>query len=359
MDISAYYEAIERQSDSVREMCAASCYNRIPPNVYNLECDDSDLLAWLYSHYASKTISTPKECIYELQGAFIAPNGLVFDRTGTLIALSSNDQRQLSFEECKEIFPYSVEANTIEEAAFIIKAGFDNYFHLMVEILPKLELLDSFSDTPITLLFPKIPKAFEDSIIRYIFPIFGNKFRLKPFQGCVRVARLLYVGPVSHHNIRRSWTLVKFIRHLMSFHKIGHKGSRRLFVSRSRAAIRKVNNQAQLEALFASNGFEIVQGEELNFLEQMGLFSQAAIVAGPLGAGLFNIMYSRPGAQLVVLDPGIYDIAFYDVASLFSAKTSIVFTEPVQRLTQERQVRNFDVNIDSISLVLGAILDRL
>lgn len=74
----------------------------------------------------------------------------------------------------------------------------------------------------------------------------------------------------------------------------------RIFVARPNAK-RSCVNSADLEALFAKHGFEIVRPELLPLAEQVELFASASVIAGYAGSGMFNMLHSeRPGIRIVI-----------------------------------------------------------
>lgn len=79
--------------------------------------------------------------------------------------------------------------------------------------------------------------------------------------------------------------------------------SRKIYVSRRDAPRKRrwVSNIRAVDGLFARCGFEVVVMSECPLEDQIRLFSEAAIVAGVSGAGLSDILFSPPGAHLIVL----------------------------------------------------------
>ena len=63
----------------------------------------------------------------------------------------------------------------------------------------------------------------------------------------------------------------------------------RIYLSRSAVETRKLVNEAEAEAIFQRNGFTIVRPETLNVDQQIALVSNALLVAGPAGSGMFNL----------------------------------------------------------------------
>ena len=83
----------------------------------------------------------------------------------------------------------------------------------------------------------------------------------------------------------------------------GNRGTRRIYVSRRDARNRRrwVGNQAEIEAVFRSRGFEVLSMAECPLDEQARIFREARIVAGISGAGLTNLIFSAPGTHAIVL----------------------------------------------------------
>jgi capsular polysaccharide biosynthesis protein len=81
------------------------------------------------------------------------------------------------------------------------------------------------------------------------------------------------------------------------------RGTRRIYVSRRDAEPKRrwVDNEAEIEALFASRGFEVLVMADCPLEEQLALFRDAYIVAGVSGAGLSDIVFSAPDTHVVVL----------------------------------------------------------
>jgi hypothetical protein len=78
---------------------------------------------------------------------------------------------------------------------------------------------------------------------------------------------------------------------------------RKIYVSRRDASRKRrwVSNVRELDALFTRCGFEVVVMSECPLDEQIRLFSEASIVAGVSGAGLSDIIFTPPGAHVLVL----------------------------------------------------------
>jgi capsular polysaccharide biosynthesis protein len=83
----------------------------------------------------------------------------------------------------------------------------------------------------------------------------------------------------------------------------GSRRTRRIYVSRRDAKAKRqwATNEAGVEALFESRGFDILCPTDYPLDELMRIFREAAIVAGLNGAGLAHIFFSSPGTHVIVL----------------------------------------------------------
>jgi len=87
---------------------------------------------------------------------------------------------------------------------------------------------------------------------------------------------------------------------------------RRLWISRTKAGQRRCVNEMAIHALLQPLGFEPVALESLSVLEQLQLFSEAAVVAGVHGAGFTNLLACAAGTRVleVLPDDGPYNHYF-------------------------------------------------
>jgi hypothetical protein len=73
----------------------------------------------------------------------------------------------------------------------------------------------------------------------------------------------------------------------------------RLYISRRKAARKKVENEDEIEPIIKKYGFEIVSNEEFSFLDQISYFSKAKYLISIHGSGLTNILFMKPGSSVL------------------------------------------------------------
>lgn len=76
----------------------------------------------------------------------------------------------------------------------------------------------------------------------------------------------------------------------------------RLYVSRARAKLRRVVNEAELTQWLAQEGYTIIYPEEMTVAQQIDLYARASHVVAPGGAALTNMIFMPAGARVVMLN---------------------------------------------------------
>lgn len=104
-----------------------------------------------------------------------------------------------------------------------------------------------------------------------------------------------------HPQIKKTW------ERLRDNLVIPRTKKQRIFVSRKNAPTnRTCLNLDEVEAHFASRGFEVVYPETLPFTEQANTFGNASVVAGFAGSGMFSMMFAQRLDGVLVLSHDSY-----------------------------------------------------
>jgi capsular polysaccharide biosynthesis protein len=86
------------------------------------------------------------------------------------------------------------------------------------------------------------------------------------------------------------------------------EAKRRIYISRADASYRKVYNEEEVMAYLGPLGFERVTMTDLSVIDQARLHQQAAVVIGPHGANMTNIIFCQPGTYVLeIFQPGWVD----------------------------------------------------
>jgi capsular polysaccharide biosynthesis protein len=221
-------------------------------------------------------------------------------------------------------------ARHIDCGLFLGGNGSDNYYHWMMEILPKLQFLSTVDDAagrPVPLLVSAATTRI-GSLAASLRHVPGERevVEMAPMDS-YRVRELYYVNApsVCPFNLRRGARIrvsdflirpssVRFARDRMlnEATRAGGRGSR-LFLARP--SVRRHYNQEEVLAAFGRHGFVETYLEELSLAEQVDVVAGADWLAGPSGAAWANLIFATPGTRAVCWMP--------DEAAEFAAYSNI------------------------------------
>jgi hypothetical protein len=105
-----------------------------------------------------------------------------------------------------------------------------------------------------------------------------------------------YTGPEKIYVSRRTWLH-------NSLENIGTNYTER----------RRCVNEDEVVELFKSNGYEEVFCENMSMKEKIGLFNSAKHVAGPIGGGMCNVIFSPPETKVISINSPL----FFDINTRF------------------------------------------
>lgn len=206
-------------------------------------------------------------------------------------------------------------------ASLAIDCG-NNYYHWLFDALPKLWLLNKAGLKP-ERYYTYAQKAFQVSSLELLG--IDKAAMISAEKEPVIQAKSLYVTSFPCQGALSSWA-TQALRSWFLPHVKGKK--RRLFISRSGAQYRRIQNENELLPILEKEGFEIVQPEKLTFQEQITLFSQADYVIAPHGAGLSNLVFCPEGAKVIELFPPRFPcICYWHLSQLVKLKYAYLFGE--------------------------------
>lgn len=175
-----------------------------------------------------------------------------------------------------------------------------NYFHWMVDILPRLELLRRHRDLDeIDWFWINSPKAeFQQQTLRRL-GLPAQKILAADCQPFIQAERLIAPAFPGHLGWAEPWA-VEFLRQqLLPLASPQLPAFERIYISRRRAHHRRLLNEAAVLALLEPLGFRVVELESLPLAAQIRLFSQAKVILAPHGGGLTNLLFCHSGTTVV------------------------------------------------------------
>lgn len=246
-------------------------------------------------------------------------------------------------EEGKEdIKEYDMAINLVNVATF-------NYYHTLIETLPKLLIADNYKEyqgVPLLVdaVIYEIPqmRAVLEIINRYNHPVIIVGANEK-----VKVSKMIYISPnvwmpinvykrdmfrMSDFMIGKSYleNMRNLILDSVNINKSVLEG--RYFISRKNTKTVRLKNEERVRRLFNDNGFEVVYTEEMSFAEQVTYFANARCIVAATGAALANIIFCKPGTKIVCIMPMEFKFEMYStIAYLLQLDVVFLDAEIVER----------------------------
>ncbi len=171
-----------------------------------------------------------------------------------------------------------------------------NFFHFLVECLPKLRL---FEEAGIDI--DRFYAPYQHSYAKQLLQLFGiGSERVIPEASGQHLLadQLVACSPIDFP--RREACEFLFERMAQQpWAKVDRGQRKRIYISRAKAGWRKVLNEDELMGMLARHGFQRYFLEDLSVRQQIQLFQQAEMIVGPHGAGLANVVFTPPGAKVI------------------------------------------------------------
>ncbi|MCH9630432.1 MAG: hypothetical protein S4CHLAM37_04310 [Chlamydiia bacterium] len=306
---------ISASASEVNQTGAAKWANIMPlekvlkqeTDISYLKCRDSiklDLKPFPVASSVDSTWSDPR-----IPEAFILsiPNGNVYSKNG-LVFVGQNLVKELLWR-WSYLRSSSFDLNTLKEPEFLAgktvvlaQEGAANYYHWMVEVLPKLAFLEENH-----IEYDQIYTPFSSPFMRQTLELFGvdRKKVVEALPGRhIKAQELIALSAPAFSCYTPEW-ICRYLRNkLISKAKdviSSQIFSKKVFISRKKASYRRVINEDEVFALLQKQGFKRYFLEELSILEQVFLFHNAEVIIAPHGAGLVNLIFAEPHTKIVEL----------------------------------------------------------
>jgi hypothetical protein len=218
--------------------------------------------------------------------------------------------------------------------------GHNNYYHWMLDLLPKLLLAlaaglghGTFylgASTPFqreTLELLGVPSA--RVLDCNAIPFLQADELLVPFLGERHPPNVFSAG--------KCRLLADVFAQLVASKTPSPNLPARFVISRSKTRSRRVVNEAELLARLEPLGFRPVHLEDLSLVQQISLFAHAEAIVASTGAGLVNLVHVRPGVPVAILMPEeCPDLVCRDIASFAGLRAAIFYAQPHPPGTADR-----------------------
>lgn len=298
-------------------------------------------------------------------GIAVIANGRVLTRSGAIIAPGDQLIADVSstFRSDEEPLHPALAAARLPprrriEATVAVIATFRSgtYYHWLFDTLPRLDLLRQSGIAFDRLVVPT-GKVFQRETLAQL----GVDPRriVAPADEHIEASRLVVPSLPGLTGNPPRWAATFLRRSFLPCAGAETRGRKRIFVSRARAGTRRVIGEDELVRRLERRGFAAVTLETLSFAEQVRLFAAADIVVGPHGSGLANIVFCRPGTQVVELFSVHYvNVMYWALANELGLRY-LYLSDDGERAPREGRGRRVHADIAVAADRIEATLDKI
>ncbi|GGG07547.1 glycosyltransferase family 61 protein [Pontibacter amylolyticus] len=225
-------------------------------------------------------------------GAILLNHKLIVESASSVTRLTETK----AFRDFSLLFPHTYSYGvytTIQHSHW----ADNNISHWLIDCLPRVYIITQLIKEPVTLLMWSGAHPYQKQMLEYLLQDYPH-------------VKIKYIS--KHHKIRiANFYLPSFVAATFSAYlpievsqwireKIwGGYGierdnpKKRVYISRSKATLRRILNEQELIALLEQYGFITIWAEDLDYRSQIQLFYDAEAVVSSHGAGLTNILFAE------------------------------------------------------------------
>jgi capsular polysaccharide biosynthesis protein len=184
----------------------------------------------------------------------------------------------------------------------------DNYYVWLLEYLPKLRALKTYTEEtgrkPVLLIRSNPPSFMTESLEYFDF----DRYEIVELDAdVVHADRLIGGTPHRRHNVRGKYqphlTGYEWLREKVEQRVDREQSLDRIYVSRHDMENRRANNEEEIVDALEKRGFTKVKPSEITFEQQVQYFSDPEMIVGVHGSGFTNMMWSADPTIVEVLPP--------------------------------------------------------
>lgn len=254
---------------------------------------------------------------------------------------------------------------SIDEECFLL-GGSGNYYHWLIDYLPRLAAYathERFGE--IKFLTNSDPQRFQRESLQLLG--IGKDRLIEVPKALTRpqeiACKTLYAAPVLLDEMRLLPEGLHWLRTTLAAACVpaaDKPAGRRLYISRSDAATRKVINEKEIVQFLTPLGFDIMVPGKMPLAKQIAAFADATVIVGAHGAGFANMVFAPPGARIVEFMGSVqFQQSFLrELAESCGHRFDRIFCQtqatPAQRQRHHDEDFNMIVPIQSLAAVLSA-----
>jgi hypothetical protein len=249
-------------------------------------------------------------------------------------------------------------SETTEKVAAILHSRWNNYYHWMLEHLPKLRGIERYeraTGSDVSLIIPPDPPSYIVQSLELVG--FGENRHIEWKEKPIGIDRLVVPSFPSPAPKSIDWIRNRVEQNMEISDP--NQSSEWIYISRQRADRRRVVNYDGLRKLLTKYNIRPVFCEDMSLKEEIRLFSNASGVIGPHGAGLTSIIWGND-MHLIEIFNNYIKAPYYVLAHILDHGYTPVSGDPVEnRRSTTNRNSNINVNINMLENILSKTIDNV
>jgi len=246
------------------------------------------------------------------------------------------------------------------------------YYHWMLDLLPKLGMLEK-AGIPVSSIDHFLVRELNGSFHKETLERLGiDRSRIIETKNdsYLQCDRLIGIELNNGINMKMNRFIPVWMKHLFpAQYPIGERI--KLYISRPEGVRRGIANEAELLPLLEEAGYHVTAMEGMSVVEQAQLLARADVLISPHGGALTNMVFCRPGIQVVELFGRHVYPFYYGLAQMCGHEYHAILedAEDYPRLIQFREAqkvgsvdfqkntreKSFDVNPEHFKAILASV----
>jgi capsular polysaccharide biosynthesis protein len=297
----------------------------------------------------------------EISESYLLPNGILINgwrisENQFGIRLNLKGLIKLYLKTIKSLFRVKKIIN-LKNVLFVTNPNSDNFFHWFLDVLQKLEYIESKASVEFLnnyiIVLPATHRGsfFQKSLEAYnVIFYYQKKDELLFFKNTILVPNLAPTG-----NYRKA-TIQKMAGRLRSHWPsvgAGIQAYKRIYITRKNAIKRKITNEEEILPILRENGFLILDFDTLSFDEQVIYIMNCDFLVSLHGAGLTHMLWMKDQSRVLEIraNADCHNNCYFTLASDLGHKYFYTFAEKnnLEKLTQEA---NFSIDVGNFEAAL-------
>ena len=243
--------------------------------------------------------------------------------------------------------------------AVLATRGDENYYHFMLDALPRLALLEETRPLDrVDRFVVRHGRPFHRQLLR-MCGVPSDRIVDPSTHPHVRADHLVVPSIPALHSQTPGWVVDFLRRRLMPSEPTVGDGPPRFYISRgSERRTRAVENEAAVIEMLRERGIVPVTLDGMTIPDQVELFRGAELIVSPHGAGLTNVVFCGPETKVVeIFSPHYVNTCFWKLSTQVDGLDYAYVLGAGTPPPPERDLEGVSVDITVDLDRLGAILD--